>query len=105
MGWGKKILMMQTDNIKSIEIDREGKLHVVTDMTTYPMIYRTATEVHWDVDKHSLYSPKPREWSYIKWYNHILDVCETECSCRLLLTAETTWVNVPDELRDEMRKR
>lgn len=50
---------MEKDTIKTIEIDNEGRLHLITSQVTFPMIYRTATEVHWNPQKHSLYSPKP----------------------------------------------
>lgn len=67
---------MKKDSIKSIEIDSEGRIHIITTEATFPMIYRTATEVHWNPIMHSLYSPTPSDWSYFKWYGHILDVAE-----------------------------
>ena len=67
---------METDIITSIEIDQEGRLHLITKSATFPMIYRTATEVHWNPEKHSLYSPRPRDWTYGQWYEHICDVAE-----------------------------
>jgi hypothetical protein len=95
---------MEHDNIKSIEIDVEGRLHIITENVAFPMIYRAAVGINWNPDKHSLYSPKPREWTYLLWYNHILDVIEKEGFCKLELGEKTTWVNVPDELRKKIKK-
>ena len=93
---------MQSDTIKAIEIDSEGKLHIIASNVSFPMVYRTSTEVHWDSKKHSLHSPKPSEWSYIEWFNHIIAVAENECNQKLVLTDATKWVNVPDELKDKL---
>ena len=66
------------------------------------MIYRTAKEVYWDSKKHSLHSPKPREWTYAKWFEHIIDVVKSEGSCKLHLTSKTNWINVPFEIKKEI---
>jgi hypothetical protein len=54
----------QKGKISKVEIDGSGKLHLAPEKTKFSLIYRTATEVHWDNDKKTLYSPKPRDWSY-----------------------------------------
>jgi hypothetical protein len=81
------------------------ELHFFTAKVTFSMMYRTATEVHWNPEKHSLYSPKPRDWTYKMWFEHILNVTEKECNCKLDITENTNWVNVPAELKEEIRKR
>lgn len=95
---------MNKDFIKSVEIDVEGRLHLVTTNATFPMIYRTATEVHWNPERHSLYSPKPRDWSYEKWFDHILCVAE-ECNCKLVLSVNTKWINISTELLEQIKKK
>lgn len=89
---------MEKDHIKSIEVDSEGRLHIIPEKLTFPMIYRTAAGINWNPDKHSLYSQKLREWTYLMWYNHILNVVQEECSCKLELFGRTTWTNVPNDL-------
>ncbi|WP_400073378.1 hypothetical protein [Zobellia russellii] len=96
--------IMCRDKILFVEIDEKGKLNIRPYSTTYPMIYRSATEVHWDKDKKTLYSPKPTDWSYLEWYLHILSVIKTECSVILELTDKTEWVNIGNELRAEITK-
>jgi hypothetical protein len=96
---------MNKDFITSIEIDKDGRLHLITAKVTFPMIYRTATEVHWNPEKHSLYSPEPRDWTYKMWFEHILNVAEKDCNCKLVITKNTNWVNIPAELKEEIQKR
>ena len=90
------------DNIIEIGIDDNERLFIKPENATFPLIYRTATEVHWD-DKHKfLYSPKPNEWTYLDWYKQIIGVVETECSYKLILTDSTQWKNISDDLKKQI---
>ena len=91
------------DNILRVEIDNSGRLHLTPEVLKFNLIYRTATEVNWDNDKETLYSPKPRDWSYLEWFLHITSVVKSECSTDLELTEKTEWVDIPDELKKEMK--
>lgn len=86
---------MKIDPIIKIEIDGKGRLLIYPASHTYPMIYREAVEVHWDAAGKYLYSPQPREWSYLDWFKHIITTVRD-----LRLTSETKWSNVPEELRE-----
>lgn len=97
-------MSVRQDSITQIEIDESGKLHVKPELEKFTLIYRTATEVHWDENKLTLYSPKPREWNYLEWFLHITKVAKTECSTELKLTDKTKWINIPDELKNEIMK-
>ena len=90
---------MKKDKIVRIEIDADGKLLIQPGKSKFPMIYRTAAEIHWDADKNAIYSPAPREWTYFKWFNHIVDSIEKEANIQLQLTDQTKWVNVPTNLK------
>ena len=85
---------MNADPIAEVAIDDEGRLCIVPSTNTYPMIYREAVEVHWDATGRFLFAPKPREWSYLDWFKHIVDVAGG-----LVLSRDTRWTNVPDDLR------
>ena len=63
------------------------------------MIYRAAIEVHWDEAMQCLYSPKPREWGYLQWFQQIVTGVESEYGYHLRLKPETEWVNIPNDLR------
>lgn len=89
---------MNADTIEAIGIDLEGSLWVRPRWTEFPMIYREAREVGWDHAQRHLYAPKPREWSYVDWFLHILSTVR-ETGTELRLTPETEWVGISAELR------
>lgn len=87
--------------IKEIGIDSLERLFIKPEKEKFTMIYRSATEVHWDVTAGYLYSPKPREWSYLKWFHHITSVILTECNMILTITEDTTWSNINYTLKEQ----
>jgi hypothetical protein len=93
---------MRTDPILEVGIDTSERLYIKPKSEKFTLIYRSATEVHWDNKDYFLYSSKPRDWSYLDWYKHILKVAKNECSCELYLTNETAWVNISEELKSEI---
>ncbi|MES2827078.1 MAG: hypothetical protein V4687_02945 [Bacteroidota bacterium] len=93
---------MTEDTILEVGIDEKESLYIKPLKERFLHIYRTATEVHWDDNQRFLYSPKPREWTYLDWYKHIKGVVETECYCKLILTDETKWTNITEELRKQI---
>ena len=95
---------MRVDNITEVGIDKLGRLYIKPKEEKFTLIYRTAIEVHWDNEEYFLYSPKPKDWSYLNWYQHIIKVIETECNCRLNLTKDTVWKNINEELKTEICK-
>lgn len=90
---------MAIDQISEIGIDDKERLYIKPAIVRFTLIYRTATEVHWDEKGLFLYSPKPREWAYLDWYRHIIKVVKDECNFELVLTEQTVWSNIADELR------
>jgi hypothetical protein len=93
---------MKTDNIKQVKIDNLGRLCIYPEKENFNGVWRTATEVHWDEKELCLYSPKPRDWSYIEWYKHIIIVAKDECYCDLLLTKDTLWTDIPGLLKEQI---
>ncbi|WP_339686894.1 hypothetical protein [uncultured Nonlabens sp.] len=92
------------DTIIQIEIDDSGKLHIKPEYEKFIMIYRTATEVHWNTENNTLYSPTPRDWTYLEWFEQIIKVVKEECSCDLYITEQTEWINIPNQLKKEIAK-
>jgi hypothetical protein len=90
------------DEITEIAIDENERLIIKPKHTKFTLIYRTATEVHWDEKLSALYSPKPREWNYLNWFQHIINVAEVECNTKLILTARTVWTNIQDDLKKKI---
>lgn len=94
--------------IKRIEVTESGEL-LVTPVENaanakelYPFIYRTATGVSWNEPKQSFASPVPREWSYFQWFANIVSSAVSELGVRLVVTPSTQWVNVPNDLQNQL---
>ncbi len=93
---------MRNDDIVEIGIDKLERLCIRPKSERFTMIYRSAAEVHWDNAGLFLYSPKPREWTYLDWYMHITSLIKTDCDCQLKLTDETIWTNIDEFLKQEI---
>lgn len=100
----KKIGKIQ-DEIVEIGIDKNQRLYIRPKKERFTLIYRTATEVHWDDKELILYSPKPREWSYYDWYRHIINVTDKECNSNLILTQRTIFTNIDSGLKIQITKK
>jgi Integron Cassette Protein Hfx_Cass5 len=99
---------MQHEAIIEIGIDALDRLYICPAITSFDCIWRAAMEVRWDGQGQRLFSPKPREWSYIRWFEQILAAAADEYGIQLHLTTQTIWSNVPEDLRsaisDKARK-
>ncbi|WP_223650179.1 hypothetical protein [Hymenobacter psoromatis] len=96
---------MKTDPITEISIDAAARLCIKPATQKFHMIWREGAEVHWDEKGHFLFSPKPREWSYLDWYQHIIWVAEGYGNgVRLYVTIATRWIDVPNELKQQIIK-
>ena len=93
---------MRQDSILEISIDENGRLQIRPEKEKFGLIYRSATEVHWDSKGLFLYSPRPREWTYLDWYKQIVSTIWTEYSCKLNLKNETSWTLIPKELKQSI---
>ena len=95
---------MKVDEIIEIGIDELERLYLKPKNETFTLIYRTATEVHWDNQNQFLYTPKPKDWSYLDWYKHIIKVTKEECYCDLILNEKTIFKNINSELKEAILK-
>lgn len=92
---------MTTEKIKEIRIDDSGRLCIFPENATFSQIFRLANGVNWDNGQRFLYSSPPREWSYVQWYNHIINVA-AECGYDLVLTDETIWTKILPAFKDQI---
>lgn len=97
-----KTIGERQDEIIEVGIDKNERLFIRPKRESFLLIYRTATEVHWDAKELILYSPKPREWNYYSWYRHIIDVLHKECNAKLILTHRTIWTNIDNDLKKQI---
>ena len=95
---------MNTENISRIEILDGGELILILESggnASYQHIYREAAEVYWDKELKGFKSPKPRQWSYLEKYLHIVKVAEN-CSILLSLSPSTEFQNILKNIKDEI---
>ena len=96
------VRQMQSDQIAKVLIDAEARLCITPRTESFPLIYRSALEVHWDAHGKFLYSPNPREWSYSKWFMQILSAVKDEYGFLLVITPQTDWSNIPSDVKTEI---
>jgi hypothetical protein len=92
---------MLSDQIIEIGIDESERLYVMPQAKRFPYIYREAMEVQWDAVRSVLRSPRPREWSYLRWFQQIVCAAK-EQGVRLEITQSTKWSNVSEVVRSEI---
>lgn len=95
---------MKEEAVSEVGIDERGSLYLRPSNTSFEYIYRAGKEVHWDPERRLLHSPKPREWSYVRWFEQIIAAAVEEYGVRLMLTPSTVWSNVPTDLRAAISK-
>ena len=93
---------MTTDNIIEVGIDNKERIYIKPETNDFEFIWRDASEVSWDDKNKVLYSPKPKEWTYFDWYRQIILATKGEYGCQLVLTDKTQWINIPDELKEQI---
>jgi hypothetical protein len=93
--------MVDADSIAAVGIDAEGRLFVRPASARFPQIYREAMEVHWDAASRQLYSPRPHEWTYPRWFQQIVHAA-AEQGWELRLMPSTAWIDIPAEVRAEI---
>jgi len=93
---------MDSEAISTIEILENDEMIVVVASGGKPMyqhFYREAAEVYWDNERSAFKAPAPRKWTHSDWYHHIVSVVSEGLGVPLEFSAETKWVNVPEETR------
>ncbi len=90
---------MQTDAIAEIGIDSERRLCVRPTTAEFPFIFRAAMQVGWESQGSFLYSPTPKEWSHLQWFEQIIAAAKAEYGCHLVITQSTIWRGVEPEVR------
>ena len=95
---------MQTLEVAEISIHEDGRLLIRPTEANdgYQYVYRAAAEVSWDPALASFVCPTPREWSYLRWFQHAREAIRSELGCDLQVTGRTSWRNVGDALRAEI---
>ncbi len=93
---------MKTSPIAEVSIDDQGRLRVVPRAGDFTFVWRAAGQVYWDDAGRFLYSPRPREWTYLRWYIQIVGMVASEYGVVLRLDHATRFSNVPAELQHDI---
>ncbi|MDD5274958.1 MAG: hypothetical protein PHR16_02625 [Methylovulum sp.] len=95
---------MDTEIIGQIKITENGELllAVVGDgKPMYQHIYREAAGIYWDNDLHGFKSAPIKEWSYSKWFFHIVAVAKS-AGIDLQLSDKARWQDIPEKDKNEI---
>jgi hypothetical protein len=90
--------------VAEISIDEDGRLLIRPRQAEeiFQYVYHAAAEIQWDGDQACFATPKPREWSYLQWFQHARVAIRSELGRDFELNGRTTWANIPDVLRAEI---
>lgn len=95
---------MRKIEVADISIDEDRRLLIrprrAEDIFQY--VYRAPAEIQWDGDQACFATPKPREWTYLQWFQHARVAIHSELGRDFELNGRTTWANIPDVLRAEI---
>ena len=92
--------------IQRIAIDETGRLVIQPELSpgqNLASVYRSAMGVHWDDELRALYCPRPKNWSYVRWFKQAVAAVASEYGLSITIVASTNWVNVPNEIQTEIR--
>lgn len=93
---------MKKVKILSIGIDEFERLFIKPKGKSFPYIYRAAMEVSQDENNKVLYSPKPREWTFQKWFIQIARAVKEEYGILFEIDQNTSWINIDDITKSEI---
>ena len=95
---------MRRLEVAEISIHEDGRLLIRPTEAddSFQYVHRAAAEVSWDPDVACFVCPTPREWSYLRWFQHARDAIRSELGRDLQVTGRTSWRNVGDGLRTEI---
>ncbi len=65
-------------------------------------IYRDASGIEWDDNRHALCAAEPARWNHFDLYKQMLAAVHNEYGRDLVVTPTTRWLSVPTELRAQI---
>jgi Integron Cassette Protein Hfx_Cass5 len=100
---------MKEEIVRVVEILDSGELFLKLESggdPSYQYIYREAAAVYWDNEHKGFKSTKaPGEWTYAAWYDHIVAIVKSSVGAKLVLSSNTQWINVPQEIKSQILQK
>lgn len=95
---------MESLEVAAIVIDVDGRLLIRPQevRSSFEYVYRAAAEVTWEEARSCFVCPRPREWSYSRWFQQARDAVRGELGLEFKITPSTAWINVTDALREDI---
>lgn len=91
---------MREAAIAEVGLDDEGRMFVRPTKGSFEHVYRAAMGVYWDEPSRRLsHSQPPKDWTPVQWFQQIVAAVADEYGVLLKPTFQTTWADVPNELR------
>jgi uncharacterized protein YllA (UPF0747 family) len=95
---------MKNEAIAEIGIDAERQLYVRPTAATFPHIYRAGVQIHWDDKRAALITPAPQNVSYSDWFARLILAVFDEYDTLLVLKPETVFTDIPNAVRDDIKR-
>ena len=96
---------MTVEVVSHVEISEDGLLILRLNSAGKPScqyVYRAGAGVYWDQELKAFKFSTKNDGDFVKWFTHVLSIVESEMGLTLRLDQNTTWANIPYEIRDEM---
>jgi hypothetical protein len=97
---------MSEELISEVQVLESGKLLLRLQSggrPDYSNIYREGVGVYWEPNLKGFISTDVKEWSYAKWFNHIVNTA-AGCGINMRLSKNTNWLGFPDKDKEEVEK-
>ena len=92
--------------VESVRIDENGRLLVCPSLPRdrdLAFVYRAARGARWDDSARALYTAAPEASSYFDRFQHIAEAAADEYGELLVVSEQTAFTNVPDDLERQIR--
>jgi hypothetical protein len=88
--------------IQEIGIDADGHLFLrprIDPPENLEFVWRDASGIRWDSKSRVLHAAEPARWGHLRLYQQIVSAIRNEYGNSLLLTPETRWTHMPEDLK------
>ena len=96
---------MDQETINRVEVLDTGELLLGLEgqgKPLYQYVYREASGVYWDENRHGFRSTPMKEWSCSQWYKKIVGVVHSGLGVELMLGDNIDWLNISEQQKTEI---
>ncbi len=90
-----------------IEIDPLGRFQIGPKLGThhlYEYIYREASGLRWNRERAAFCASEPSRWEHAELFAHVAATLRSTFGENLLISKETTWSGVPQDLKAKLQE-